>query len=69
MPTLNQLYKNKRLKKVKTNKTPALEKNPQNFTETEARPIWKCLISAISQLHSIDICHRDLKLQNILYNP
>lgn len=29
MPTLNQLYKNKRLKKLKTNKTPALEKSPQ----------------------------------------
>lgn len=29
MITLNQLYKNKRLKKIKTNKTPALEKSPQ----------------------------------------
>jgi small subunit ribosomal protein S12 len=29
MPTLNQLYKNKRSKKFKTNKTPALEKSPQ----------------------------------------
>ena len=29
MITLNQLYKNKRLKEIKTNKTPALEKSPQ----------------------------------------
>lgn len=29
MPTYNQLYKNKRLKKIKKNKTPALEKSPQ----------------------------------------
>lgn len=29
MPTYNQLYKNKRLKKKKLNKTPALERCPQ----------------------------------------
>lgn len=29
MPTINQLYKNKRKKKKKLNKTPALEKCPQ----------------------------------------
>ncbi len=39
----------------------------ETFTEKEAVPIFKQLISAISCCHSQGICHRDLKPENILF--
>ena len=39
----------------------------QTFTEKEAVPIFKQLISALSCCHSQGICHRDIKPENILF--
>ena len=38
------------------------------FTEKDAAHIMKQLLSAIAYLHSKNICHKDLKLENILLN-
>ena len=37
------------------------------LSEDESRKIFQQLIDAISYLHQIGICHRDLKLENILF--
>ena len=39
----------------------------ETFSEKEAVPIFKQLMSAISAAHSQGICHRDLKPENILF--
>jgi len=39
------------------------------FTETEAKCYFYQILSAIKFMHSIDIAHRDLKLENILLCP
>ena len=44
-------------------------KNKIKFCEAEARFIWVDLLIGIKELHCLDIYHRDLKLQNILYLP
>lgn len=36
------------------------------MTEIEAKPLFKQLIEAVSYLHSRNICHRDIKIDNIL---
>ncbi|KAH7659224.1 Non-specific serine/threonine protein kinase protein [Dioscorea alata] len=36
------------------------------FSEDEARFFFQQLISGVSYCHSLEICHRDLKLENIL---
>jgi calcium-dependent protein kinase len=38
----------------------------RNFDENKCRILIKQLISAVSHIHSRGICHRDIKLQNIL---
>jgi serine/threonine protein kinase len=35
----------------------------------EARLVWSDLLQGIRKLHQLNIIHRDLKLQNILYIP
>jgi serine/threonine protein kinase len=36
------------------------------ISEEDARPVFHQLLSAISYAHNQHICHRDLKLENIL---
>ena len=43
-------------------------KPDQAIPEAQAAPIFKQIVSAIAHLHSINVVHRDLKLENILIN-
>lgn len=38
----------------------------KRLTERETRLLFKQFISAIKYIHGLNICHRDLKLTNIL---
>eukprot|EP01017_Pseudomicrothorax_dubius_P033476 TRINITY_DN4486_c0_g2_i3.p1 TRINITY_DN4486_c0_g2~~TRINITY_DN4486_c0_g2_i3.p1 ORF type:complete len:713 (-),score=90.89 TRINITY_DN4486_c0_g2_i3:196-2334(-) len=38
----------------------------KRFTEAEARPIFRQIVSAVQYLHANNVLHRDLKLDNIL---
>jgi serine/threonine protein kinase len=40
----------------------------KKLDENEARELFNQLISAVGYLHELGICHRDLKLTNILIN-
>lgn len=43
--------------------------NQGPMTEDEARPMFYRLLLAVSRLHEMQIAHRDISLENILYNP
>lgn len=46
-----------------------INKKPQKFlNELEAKVILKQLVRAVSYIHSKNIIHNDLKLENILIN-
>ena len=38
------------------------------LSEKEAVPIFRQIVSAVSYMHRLGLVHRDLKLENILYN-
>lgn len=40
----------------------------QTLNEEDIRTIIKYLLIAVSHLHKIGICHRDIKLENIMFN-
>jgi phosphorylase kinase gamma subunit len=46
-------------------KNSGYRENP-GVNEKEIRPILKQIVSAVAEIHSLDIVHRDLKLDNIL---
>ena len=39
------------------------------FSVSDARTIFKKIVMAVDELHSNNICHLDLKLENIIYDP
>jgi len=42
--------------------------NPKGISEVEAKIFIRQILSAVHELHSHDIAHLDLKLENIMYN-
>lgn len=42
------------------------EGKDKRLTENEARPLFRQLVSGMRYLHKLHVCHRDLKLTNIL---
>lgn len=45
-----------------------LENNNSKLSENEAKHIIKQMTMSINYLHDNNICHRDIKLQNFIYN-
>ena len=43
-------------------------KNQRKFTENIAAGIFKQIISGVLYMHKHNVCHRDLKPQNMLYD-
>lgn len=42
---------------------------PSGISEELVKPIFRKIVTAIDILHDINIAHRDIKLENIMYNP
>ena len=45
-----------------------MEKHPNGLVEEKAKVFIKQILEAVNQLHSNNIAHLDLKLENIMYN-
>jgi serine/threonine protein kinase len=45
-----------------------VKENGDRLTESEARKVFKMLISAVNYCHKNQVTHRDIKMDNILLN-
>jgi len=44
-------------------------KHPRGVPEAQLRPIMRQILSSVALLHSYNVVHLDLKLENLMYNP
>merc|ERR1712193_442185 len=45
-----------------------LRLNGRCMIEAEAAPLMLQICSAVSYMHQLDVCHRDLKSENLIFN-
>lgn len=44
-------------------------KHPRGVPEAQLRPLMRQILTSVEMLHSYNVVHLDLKLENLMYNP